>query len=237
MHALLHACMLYYAQASASSCVKLSHADAGMGTQHQEPCPAACTCHAYIWGQQQPPQDHSVVVPTCGCAVEIIVCLKQICLHSSGAHTHSQGNLRADTPAIHRARPVCFTIVCGFPGTDCPAQPELHRVSRQSLAIEQAIGCSRIRSRGVCRGGRQTWVNFGLVSAVWRPLLGPAETVPTPSCCLVLSLDLLLTLGICSSVCSGFLSILYSIGSKPLQIWDKQVRAWVALPWLWADVS
>ena len=23
---------------------------------------------------------------------------------------------------------------------------------------------------------------------------------------------------------SGFLSILYSIGSKPLQIWDKQVR-------------
>ena len=24
---------------------------------------------------------------------------------------------------------------------------------------------------------------------------------------------------------SGFLSILYSIGSKPLQIWDKEVRA------------
>ena len=23
---------------------------------------------------------------------------------------------------------------------------------------------------------------------------------------------------------SGFLSVLYSIGSKPLQIWDKQVR-------------
>lgn len=25
---------------------------------------------------------------------------------------------------------------------------------------------------------------------------------------------------------SGFLSILYSIGSKPLQIWDKKVRGW-----------
>lgn len=25
---------------------------------------------------------------------------------------------------------------------------------------------------------------------------------------------------------SGFLSILYSIGSKPLQIWDKKVRDW-----------
>lgn len=25
---------------------------------------------------------------------------------------------------------------------------------------------------------------------------------------------------------SGFLSILYSIGSKPLQIWDKKVRSW-----------
>ncbi len=27
-----------------------------------------------------------------------------------------------------------------------------------------------------------------------------------------------------SSSAAGFLSILYSIGSKPLQIWDKQVR-------------
>jgi hypothetical protein len=26
---------------------------------------------------------------------------------------------------------------------------------------------------------------------------------------------------------SGFLSIMYSIGSKPLQIWDKQVRVCV----------
>lgn len=28
---------------------------------------------------------------------------------------------------------------------------------------------------------------------------------------------------------SGFLSILYSIGSKPLQIWDKKVRSWGAV--------
>lgn len=25
---------------------------------------------------------------------------------------------------------------------------------------------------------------------------------------------------------SGFLSILYSIGSKPLQIWDRQSKSW-----------
>lgn len=38
---------------------------------------------------------------------------------------------------------------------------------------------------------------------------------------------------------SGFLSILYSIGSKPLQIWDKKVRGWGharALPGVWGPV-
>lgn len=34
---------------------------------------------------------------------------------------------------------------------------------------------------------------------------------------------------------SGFLSILYSIGSKPLQIWDKNSKDWIIFSLKWAS--
>lgn len=52
--------------------------------------------------------------------------------------------------------------------------------------------------------------------ATWCPYLGGSGAAEEKAACKMFK----------NTFQSGFLSILYSIGSKPLQIWDKKVRGW-----------